>query len=243
MIKYGVAGLSLLALICSTLFGDSTKVTGISYQRLGIQAAAIKPMVESQNQPSTQESAPPATGKAGNNNAKGTAPEPAHDITNQKTRLLKIAVTQITSSADQSLSVEGMQQELANDINFLGGKAIIIGADPNDREAANEQSKQQGCDYIVFTDITNFKTVSVGQKLGNVLNKQGGLGGVGGSGHGRVEISANVRIFQPDVFTPTLDGSSDFRGNDIDNTVKGLMRTEARTIMLELKKLESKGEK
>jgi hypothetical protein len=75
------------------------------------------------------------------------------------------------------------------------------------------------------------------------MNSKGGLGGVGGNAHGRVEISANVRIFQPDVFTPALDGSSDFRGNDVDNTAKGLMRTEARTIMLELKKFESKAEK
>jgi hypothetical protein len=135
--------------------------------------------------------------------------------------------------------VEGLQQELMNEINFLGGRAVVLPADPNDRDAANEEAKQQGCDYVVFTEVTEFRTASVGQKLGRVLNR-GGLGGVGGNGNGRVEIVATVKVFQPDVFTPTLDGTTNFRGNDVTSTAKGLMHTEARTLMLQLKKLQEK---
>ena len=178
---------------------------------------------------------PPVAGP--NGNGKGVIAGATHAAP-VSTGPLKIGITQITSGVDQTLSVEGLQQELMNQINFLGGKAVLIPADPNDRDAANEQAKQQGCDYVIFTELTNFKTASVGQKLGSVLNR-GGLGGVGGTGHGRVELSANVKVFQPDVFTPVLDGTSDFRGNDADNTAKGLMHTEARTVMLELRKLHA----
>ena len=242
--KFAVAGLSLFIMVSLALFADSGENAPVPFHQSLIQEKAVMAMAEVQSQPSSQPSSHQEPGKAGDSSVtKGVDTDPARDTANAKTRTLKIGITAITSSTDQSLSVDGLQQELANDINFLGGKSIILAADPNDRDAANEQAKQQGCDYLVFTEINNFKTASVGQKLGSVLNSKGGLGGVGGNAHGRVEISANVRIFQPDVFTPALDGSSDFRGNDVDNTVKGLMRTEARTIMLELKKLESKAEK
>src|SRR6185312_15305987 len=182
---------------------------------------------------------PPVTKAGPNENGKGAVAGATHATTGEKSGVLKIGITQVTSSTDQSFSVEGLQQELANQVNFLGGRAVILPADPNDRDAANEQAKQQGCDYVVFTEITDFRTASVGQKLGRVLNR-GGLGGVGGNGNGRVEIVANVKVFQPDVFTPALDGTTNFRGNDVTNTAVGLMHTEARTAMLQLKKLQQK---
>ncbi|HKU24035.1 MAG TPA: hypothetical protein VJQ54_01120 [Candidatus Sulfotelmatobacter sp.] len=195
--------------------------------------------VGAQPAPNSGPNFPPVTQAGPNENGKGVVAGATHATTDQKPGVLKIGITQVTSSTDQSLSVEGLQQELANQINFLGGRAVILAADPNDRDAANEQAKQQGCDYVLFTEITQFRTASVGQKLGSVLNR-GGLGGVGGSGNGRVEIVASVKVFQPDVFVPALDGTTNFRGNDVINTTKGLMHTEARTVMLELKKLQEK---
>ncbi len=195
--------------------------------------------IGAQRIPNSGPNFPPITSAGPNENGKGVVAGATHATTNEKSEVLKIGITQVTSDADQSLSVEGLQQELANQINFLGGRAVILAADPNDRDAANEQAKQQGCDYVVFTEITDFRTASVGQKLGRVLNR-GGLGGVGGTGNGRVEIVANVKVFQPDVFVPALDGTANFRGNDVTNTASGLMHTEARTVMLELKKLQEK---
>jgi hypothetical protein len=115
---------------------------------------------------------------------------------------------------------------------------MVISSDPHDREAALEQAQEQGCDYVVFTTINGFKTASVGQKLGSVFNR-GGLGGVGGSGQGRVELNAEVKVFQPDATTPLFDGDVNFRQNDADATAKGLMKTEARNVMLQIKKLQS----
>jgi hypothetical protein len=54
-----------------------------------------------------------------------------------------------------------------------------------------------------------------------------------------VEISADVKVFQPDNFTPVLDGNNVFRGNDAENTAKGLMHTEARTVMLQIRNLQA----
>lgn len=213
---------------------DYTEVA--SYRDLiAVQNSAIGGQVV----PSSGANFPPATNGGPNENGKGVVAGATHTTTNEKSGVLKIGITQVTSSTDQSFSVEGLQQELANQINFLGGRAVILAADPNDRDAANEQAKQQGCDYIVYTDVTEFRTASVGQKLGRVINR-GGLGGVGGNSNGRVEIVASVKVFQPDVFTPALDGTTNFRSNDITNTAKGLIHTEARTVMLELKKLQEK---
>jgi hypothetical protein len=101
-----------------------------------------------------------------------------------------------------------------------------------------EQAGQQRCDYVIFTNITNFKVASVGQRLGSVLGR-GGLGGVGGSGQGRVEITAEAKVFQPDNDVPVIDGNEDFRQNDADSTAKGLMQLVARDVMLQIKKLQT----
>lgn len=219
------------------LFSPPRDYTEVANYRdlIAVQNSAIG----AQGVPNSGPHFPPVTKAGPNENGKGAVAGATHATTNEKSGVLKIGITQVISGTDQSFSVEGLQQELANQINFLGGRAVILAADPNDRDAANEQAKQQGCDYVVFTEITEFRTASVGQKLGRVINR-GGLGGVGGNGNGRVEIVANVKVFQPDVFTPALDGTTNFRANDVTTTAKGLMHTEARTVMLELKKLQEK---
>jgi len=169
--------------------------------------------------------------------AKGSG-DAASSSVDKKKKVLRIGVTPITSIVDQSLATDGWQQELANDINFLGGQAVILSADPGDREASLEQGKEQGCDYVVFTNVTNFKSVGVGERIGSVLGR-GGLGGVGGSGQGRVGIAVEVKVFQPDNYAPVLDGTDDFKQNDADATAKGLMKVEARDVMLNLKRLQS----
>jgi len=153
-------------------------------------------------------------------------------------RRIRIGVTQVGSTVENTFSTDGLQQELVNDLNFLGAQGIAISTDPHDREGALEQAKQQGCDYVVFTTINGLKTASVGQKLGSVFNR-GGLGAVGGSGQGRVELNAQVKVFLPDGATPLFDGDVNFRQNDTEGTAKGLMKTEARNVMLQIKKLQS----
>ena len=154
-----------------------------------------------------------------------------------KKRAIRIGVAQIASTVESSLSTDGLQQELVNDLNFLGAQGVAISTDPHDREGALEQAKLQACDYVVFTTINGLKTASVGQKLGSVFNR-GGLGAVGGSGQGRVELNAQVKVFQPDGATPLFDGDVNFRQNDTEGTAKGLMKTEARNVMLQIRKLQ-----
>jgi hypothetical protein len=181
---------------------------------------------------------PPVTNSGIHENASGAVAGETHSTTDKQKKLLTIGITQITSTTEHELAVNGLQQELANDINFLGGKAIILPADPNDRDAVSEQARQQGCDYVVYTNITDFKTASVGQKLGRVFNR-GGTAGVGGTEQGRVEVVADVKVFQPDREVPVLDGTANFRQNDPDSVAKGLMHTEARSVMLQLRNLQS----
>jgi hypothetical protein len=182
---------------------------------------------------------PPLTGAGPNENGNGVVAGASNTTTEKKKGVLRIGITQLTSSANTGLVLDGLQQELVNDINFVGGQGVIVAADPNDRDATMEQARHQGCDYVVFTNITNFRTASVGQKLGRVFNR-GGVGGVGGAEQGRVQIDAEVKIFQPDKDVPVLDGQTNFRGNDADYTAKGLMHTEARTVMLQIKNLQEK---
>lgn len=164
--------------------------------------------------------------------------QPANPSTANKKEKIRIGVVQIGSTVERSFSTEGMLQQLVDDLNFLGGEGVVISSDPQDREAALEQAKQQGCDYVVFTTINDFKTASVGQRLGSVFNR-GTLGGVGGSGQGRVKLNAEVKVFQPDGATPLFDGDVNFRQNDADATARGLMQTEARNVMLQIRKLQN----
>jgi hypothetical protein len=192
-------------------------------------------------QPQAPTSAPGTNATAPEERAEAVAAGASHETTDKKKGPLRIGITQVTSSADQTLATEGMQQQLVNDINFLGGAAVLLSADPNDRDASNEQAKQQGCDYVVFTNISDYKTATAGQKLGRVFNR-GGLGGVGGTAAGRVEVVANVLVFQPDKPVAVLDGNTNFRGSDADSTARGLMQTEARSVMLQLKGLQKRAQ-
>lgn len=163
---------------------------------------------------------------------------PSNPSAQNSKKVLRIGITQVMSIVSQTFSTDGWQQELVNDIDFLGGKGVVLSSDPNDRDATLEEAKQNKCDYVVFTTVNNYKSVSVGQKIGNVLNG-GRLGGVGGTGQGRVEISAQVEVFQPDNVTPVVNGSDDFRQNDPDATARGLLHTEARDVMLQIRKLRT----
>jgi hypothetical protein len=166
------------------------------------------------------------------------SPGAANTAAQSSKQVPRIGVAQVRSVVSQTLGTDGWQQELVNDIDFLGGKGVVLSSDPNDRDATLEEAKQRNCDYVVFTTVNNYKSVSVGQKIGSVLSG-GGLGGVGGTGQGRVEISAQVEVFQPDNVTPILNGSDDFRQNDPDGTARGLMHTEARDVMLQIRKLRA----
>src|SRR5438105_10337834 len=95
----------LLLAVSSTIFAISTRENSI----IGVQAQ------------SAGQDVPAAT--SANEKAKAVDAGASHTTTDKNKRVLKIGVTQVTSSADQTLSVEGLQQELLNDINFLGGKA------------------------------------------------------------------------------------------------------------------------
>ena len=210
-----------------------------TYQELMGSGNPSNSLVGMSAQHSGGQNFPSLTGAGPNENGNGVVAGATNATTEKKKGTLRIGVTQLTSSSDTALVLDGLQQELVNDINFVGGQGVIIAADSNDRDAAMEQAKQQNCDYVVFTNITNFRTASVGQKLGRVFNR-GGVGGVGGAEQGRVQIDAEVKVFQPDKDVPVLDGQTNFRGNDADNTAKGLMHTEARTVMLQIKNLQTK---
>lgn len=183
-----------------------------------------------------QSPASPASANNGAASGSSTAGQNVNPPAAKKT--LRIGVVQIGSTVERSFSTDGLQQLLVNDLNFLGGQGVVISSDPEDREAALEQAKQQGCDYVVFTTINDFKTASVGEKLGSVFNR-GSLGGIGGSGQGRVQLNAEVKVFLPDGATPLFDGDINFRQNDPDGTARGLMQTEARNVMLQIRKMQT----
>lgn len=209
-----------------------------TYQELMNVGVGENPTTAASAQQSGGQNFPPVTGSGVNENGSGVVAGASRATTDKKKSPLRIGIAQVTSTTDLSLSVGGLQQLLVNDINFLGGQAVLISADPNDRDATLEQARQQRCDYVIFTNITNFKEASVGQRLGSVLGR-GGLGGVGGSGQGRVEITAEAKVFRPDNDIPVIDGNEDFRQNDADSTAKGLMQLEARDLMLQIRKLQT----
>jgi hypothetical protein len=209
-----------------------------TYQELMNVGPEGNATIAATSQQSGTQNSSPVTARGVKENSNGVVAGASGVTTDKKKGPLRIGIAQVTSTTDLALSVNGLQQLLVNDINFLGGQAVLISADPNDREAMLEQAGQQRCDYVIFTNITNFKEASVGQRLGSVLGR-GGLGGVGGSGQGRVEITAEAKVFQPDNDVPVIDGNEDFRQNDADSTAKGLMQLVARDVMLQIRKLQT----
>ena len=214
-------------------------LTAVAGRRSDIKLVFLEPSFSRILLVSTSQSQQPA---ASDTSSAPTATEKSKSDQTAKTpenrKRIRIGVTQVASTVESTFSTDGLQQELINDLNFLGAQGIGISTDPHDREGVLEQAKLQGCDYVLFTTINGLKTASVGQKLGSVFNR-GGLGAVGGSGQGRVELNAQVKVFQPDGATPLFDGDVNFRQNDAEGTAKGLMKTEARNAMLQIRKLQN----
>ena len=225
----GLPIVALLLLVSLTAVADRRSDHQVAFREPSFSRMMLAGVLESQ-QPATPSDASNAPGdKSKNDQTAKTA---------ETKKRVRIGVTQVASTVESSFSTDGLQQELVNDLNFLGAQGVVISTDPHDREGSLEQAKLQRCDYVLFTTINGLKTASVGQKLGSVFNR-GGLGAVGGSGQGRVELNAQVKVFQPDGATPLFDGDVNFRQNDAEGTARGLMKTEARNVMLQIRKLQS----
>jgi len=179
-----------------------------------------------------------AAQSSGQNQAASAGAQPS---STQSAKRVRIGVAQVMSTVSPSLATDGWQQELVDDLDFLGAKGVILSSDPNDRDATLEQAKQANCDYVILTTVTTYKSVGVGEKITSVLG-HGNLGGVGGTGQGRVELGAEAKVFQPDSPVPIFDANNDFRQNDPTATAKGLLRTEARDVLLQLKRVQNSKE-
>lgn len=229
--RRGFTVVALLMLVSVAVVADRRSNNQVALSDLSFSRMVMLAALQSQQPaaPSDTSSSPPPTDKSKSDQTGKTT---------QTKKRIRIGVTQVATTVESTFSTDGLQQELINDLNFLGAQGIGISSDPHDRDGALEQAKLQGCDYVLFTTINGLKTASVGQKLGSVFNR-GGLGAVGGSGQGRVELNAQVKVFQPEGATPLFDGDVNFRQNDAEGTAKGLMKTEARNVMLQIRKLQS----
>lgn len=103
---------------------------------------------------------------------------------------IRIGVVAINNRSDRSLSFEALRQHLISSIAGDGVDAVPLNARAQaDIEA---EAKEKECDFILYTDLAEFKKPSAGSRLSGAL---GGRVGLGGAIKEKYEAKLEYRLF------------------------------------------------
>jgi len=92
------------------------------------------------------------------------------------------------------------------------------------RRAAEAEAKAKQCDFILYTDISSLKT-SAGKKLGGILGRATGVGGVG-----KTDARVDFKLFAIDETTPRLQSSTTGKEEGEEASVGTALDSEARAV-------------
>ena len=151
---------------------------------------------------------------------------------------VRVGVVTINAKTGGAPSTSATRQRLIQDIIDLNVDAV-----PLDQPAAAgeqaiwDEARQKNCDYILFTDITNFKPPKVSKKgvFGAAL-------GVGGGGVTPGESTVAFKMFSiGNNETPKLDSSqTGSGGNSVDEVLGAAVKLESGDVAAKIQELGGK---
>ena len=139
---------------------------------------------------------------------------------------VKVGVVEFNNKAKASVSTDSLRQQLIAVLNGSGVEAIALNAS-SASEAAME-AKAKGCTYVLFTDISTFKTASAGKKLGGLLGR---ATGVTSGDSGKSEAKFDFRLVPADGSSPKLQSSSSGKEESAEASVNAALQEEARAVI------------
>src|SRR6185369_13716481 len=101
----------------------------------------------------------------------------------------KVGVVEFNNKAKAQVSTDELRQQLITVLSGNGVDAVALNA--SSASEAEIEAKAKGCTYILYTDLSTFKTASTGKKLGGFLGK---ATGVGSGDSGKSEAKLDFRL-------------------------------------------------
>src|SRR4051812_8876589 len=137
------------------------------------------------------------------------APQPARGVK------VRVGVVNINAKTGGAPSTSSTRQRLIQDILDMNVDAVAL--EQQGEQAIFDEARQKSCDYVLFTDITNFKAPKV--------NKKGMFGaaiGVGSGGTTPGEATVGFKMFSiGNSEEPKLDSSQTGNGSSSPDDVLG----------------------
>lgn len=150
---------------------------------------------------------------------------------------VRVGVVTINAKAGGAPSTASVRQRLIQDIIELNVDAVPLDQPPANQQAIWDEARQKSCDYVLFTDITNFKPPKV--------SKKGMFGAALGVGSGGVTPGESTVAFK--MFSignneeAKLDSSqTGSGGNSVDEVLGAAVKLESGDVVAKVNELASR---
>ncbi len=223
-------------LIETTIVNGTTmtkEVTELSRQPLEAALFDVPASYTQANSMQEMYAAPSVTGmmaNAGQQEANQGRPSPSNmpsNMSNAAAARPKVGIVEFNNKAKASVSTDELRQQLIATLTGDGIEAVALNAS-SASEAAME-AKAKGCTYILYTDISTFKTPSTGKKVGGFLGRATGVGGSGDAG--KAEAKFDFRLVPVGSSSPKLQSSASGKEETTDASVNAALQEEARAVV------------
>jgi hypothetical protein len=148
---------------------------------------------------------------------------------------VRVGVVTINAKTGGAPSTSSVRQKLIQDITEMNVDAVAL--DQSGEQAIFDEARQKSCDYILFTDITNFKAPKVSKK-GMFSAALGG----GGGGVTPGESTVAFKMFSiGNNESPKLDSSqTGSGGNSADEVLGAAVKLESGDVVAKINEIGSK---
>jgi hypothetical protein len=151
---------------------------------------------------------------------------PAATSTASTTARPKIGVVEFNNKAKASVSTDELRQQMVAVLNGHGVEAVALNA--TSASEAEIEAKAKGVTYILFTDISTYKSPSAGKKIGGLLGRATGVGSGDG---GKAEAKFDYRLVPVGSTSPKLQSSASGKEETADASVNAALQAEARAVV------------
>jgi hypothetical protein len=145
---------------------------------------------------------------------------------------VRVGVVTINAKTGGAPSTSSVRQKLIQDIIEMNVDAVPL--DQQGEQAIWDEARQKNCDYILFTDVTNFKPPKVSKK-----GMFGAALGVGSGGVTPGESTVAFKMFSiGNNETPKLDSSQTGSGsNSVDEVLGAAVKLESGDVAAKIREL------
>jgi hypothetical protein len=138
---------------------------------------------------------------------------------------VKIGVADFNNKTKAQIPTDSLRDQLITVLNGNGIDAVPLNSS-SASEAAIE-AKAKGCSYILFTDVSSYKSPSTGKKIGGLLGR---ATGTPSGDSGKAEAKLDFRLLAADGATAKLQSSASGKEDTADASVNAALQEEARAV-------------